>query len=137
PAIGLVPQRFVQPDETIAARLHHGGQGREAIRVELVRVKQEDLRKLTSEQAARDVFDEREDGLHVPEVVVAQSIGPGRVAPAEGVRVGGGVDVFVVVDGDGGNRVTAAGQEGLEGPPLLELEADVQERMTEVAERAV
>jgi len=100
-------------------------------------VEEEDLRDLAPEEAARDALDEREHRLHVAEVVVGQPRGHRLVAAAACVRVGGGVDVFVVVDGDGRDGVGAAGQERLEGAPLVQVEPDVQEGMAEVAQRAL
>ena len=132
--VGFVLERLFEGDERVAARLHHLGQRVEVVRVERVRVEQQDLPDLAAEKAAGNVFDEREDGVHVADVVGAD---PGRgrlVAAAQGGGVEGGVDVVVVVDRDRRDRVATFLQERLEGPPLVEVEADLEEGMAEVAE---
>jgi hypothetical protein len=133
--VGGVAQGLLEGDEGVAAAAEHRGDGGEVIGVELVGVEQEDVGDRAAEHALLGVLVEGDAVLDVGEEGGGDPVGERAVAAGEGVGVDEVEHPVGVVEGDGGDRVLALGEEGLEGGAGGRIRAGVQEGVTKPAQR--
>lgn len=132
--VGRVFERVAEADEAVTSAAEHLDEAGKIVGVDGIGVEEKDMPNGAADDVEFDLLPEGGAFLHVAEIVFTDAAGGFVVLLAEGIGVDSGVDVLVVIHGDGGDGVVVLCEPGLEGALFLKRESGVQVWVAEIAE---